>query len=205
MVRDYRRGAAKVTPRRTRPRSCVWWFLLGTLTGSFGVGLYWMTQTRGPVTPPVAIAPKPERPAPQEPSFQFENILRDTVVDIKPDDKPLPPPAPRPEPPPPDEPDAPVKPSTPPADAPKKTTAAPAGSGTYVLQVGSFKTAKDADRMKAQLALLGVSTRVQPVTMKNGDIWHRVLTGPLDGKKAMEQTRAALQKHGKEAIPVKVK
>jgi len=149
----------------------------------------------------VAAIPKTERPAPKEPSFQFENILRDTVVDIHDGGKPPPPPAPRPEPPPP-----PVEPTAP-AEAPKATPSpavAPAGE-TYVIQVGSFKTAKDADHMKAQLAMLGVSVRVQAVKLKNGEVWHRVVTAPLEGKKAMEQTRATLQKHGKEAVPMKVK
>lgn len=215
MALDYKRGAAKPTPRRTRPRSCVWWFLFGVIVGSFGVGLYWMTQTSGQVPPPVAALPKAERPAPQQPSFQFEKILRDTVVDSKDSGKPPPPPAPRPEPPPapeqvepPPPPVAdPVKPETAKVkpEAAKKAAAANDEAATYVLQIGSFKTAKDADTMKAQLAMLGVSTRVKPVTLKNGQIWHRVMTGPLSGKKQMEQTRAKLRKNGKEAVPIKLK
>jgi cell division protein FtsN len=213
MAQDFRRGAPKPTPRRTRPRSCVWWFLFGCLIGSFGVGLYWMTQVPGQAPAPVAATPKSERPAPAHPNFQFEKILRETVVDSSDVGKtPLPPPAPRPEPPPPPtaEPSAaapdpvkdPVK--DPAKDPAKKEAAALAESGSYVLQIGSFKTAKDADNMKAQLAMLGVATRVKPAKLKNGEVWYRVTTGTLSGKKAMEQTRATLKKHGKEAVPIKV-
>ncbi|HYN78582.1 MAG TPA: SPOR domain-containing protein [Lamprocystis sp. (in: g-proteobacteria)] len=208
MALDYKRGAAKPTPRRTRPRSCVWWFLFGVIIGSCGVGLYWMTQAPGQVPAPVAALPKAERPTPQQPNFQFEKILRDTVVDTKDSGKPPPPPAPRPEPPPPPEQEGPSPPPTAdPAkpDATKKAAAANDETATYVLQIGSFKTAKDADNMKAQLAMLGVSTRVKPVKLKNGETWHRVMTGPLNGKKTMEQTRAKLKKNGKEAVPIKLK
>ena len=206
MAQDFRRGAAKPTPRRNRPRSPVWWFLFGVLTGSFGVGLYWMTQAPGQVPAPVAAIPKAERPAPAHPNFQFEKILRETVVDSKDNGKPPPPPAPRPEPPPPPSAEPTAEPGDAAKDAKKETGAAAAPeSGSYVLQIGSFKTAKDADNMKAQLAMLGVTTRVQSVKLKNGEVWHRVTTGPLSSKKAMEQTRATLKKHGKEAIPIKVK
>jgi len=178
------------------------------------------------VPPPVAAAlPKTERPAPRQPSFQFEKILRETVVDTKDTGKPPPPPAPRPEPPPPpvtpEPPAAPATPDAPPvvpadtakaeaklkADAKAKAEAKAkaAAAGIYVLQVGSFKTAKEADAMKAKLAMRGVSTRVQTVTFKDGQVWHRVMTGHLDGKQSMESTRATLKKFGTEAVPVKLK
>lgn len=194
------RGASRIAPRRGRPRSCVWWFLFGALVGGFGVGSYWMRVAPEQLPPPVAAIPKAERPAPPQPSFQFPNILRDTEVDIRDSGKPLPPPAPRPEPPP----KSAAEPAPQGAEG-KPETAAIAPAGSYILQVASFKTAKDAESMKAQLALLGVATRVQSVTIKGGEVWHRVVTGPLDGKKAMEETRATLKKHGKDAMAIKVK
>lgn len=50
--------------------------------------------------------------------------------------------------------------------------------GSYVLQAGSFKKFQDADRMKAQLALLGVEAGIQRVTIDD-KTWHRVRVGPL--------------------------
>ena len=252
MAINPRRGGAKLSPRRTtRQRSCIWSFLFGAILGSFGVGLYWMTQSTGQ-SPPVAVIPKPDRPAPQKPSFEFEKILKETVVESK-DNTPLPPPAPRPEPPPKSEPvtppaadailtfpaETPAKPvaevkakpvtelkakadaeakakqeakakseAKAKAEAKAKTEAkakAEAATGTYVLQLGSFKTAKEADAMKARLAMRGVSTKVKAVTLKDGQVWYRVTTGQLAGKTSMESTRATITKQGGEAITVKVK
>lgn len=212
MAKDIRGLAGpRGTPRRHRPRSCVWWFLVGALFGSFGVGLYWMVEAPDQVPAPVAVIPKAERPAPPQPSFQFPTLLKDTVVDTS-VGKPLPPPAPRPEPPPrdpvvpppaPGEPvarqPAPVSPVPPASQTPR-----PAPQGSYLLQVGSFKRAADAERMKAQLALLGISTRVESVTINTGEVYHRVRTGPFDGKQAMEEARKTLKRHGQESMAIKV-
>jgi len=201
MAKDIRGlGGSRGAPRRNRPRSCVWWFLVGALFGSFGVGLYWMLEAPAQVPAPVAAIPKAERPAPPEPSFQFPGLLKDTVVDTS-AGKPPPPPAPRPEPPPQDpvpDPEA--------AADPAATLAAarPAPAGSYLLQVGSFKRAADAERMKAELALLGISTRVESVTINTGEVYHRVRTGPFQGKQAMEEARKALKRHGKDPMTIKV-
>jgi len=188
------------SPRRNRPRSCVWWFLVGALFGSFGVGLYWMLEAPSQVPASVAAIPRAERPAPPQPSFQFPNLLKDTVVDTSPG-KPLPPPAPRPEPPPPEPvPDQPAA-ADPVANA---AAARPAPAGSYLLQVGSFKRAADAERMKAELAMLGISTRVESVTINTGEVYHRVRTGPFQGKQAMEEARKTLKRHGKDPMAIKV-
>lgn len=49
--------------------------------------------------------------------------------------------------------------------------------GSYYLQVGSFQKAEQADRMKAQVLLLGLDVDIQTVTV-NGERWHRVRIGP---------------------------
>ncbi len=49
--------------------------------------------------------------------------------------------------------------------------------GSYFLQVGSFQEAEQADRMKAQVLLLGLDVDIQTVTV-NGERWHRVRIGP---------------------------
>lgn len=196
--------------RRNRPRSCVWWFLVGSLFGSFGVGLYWMLEAPEQVSVPVAAISKAERPAPPQPSFQFPTLLKDTVVDTS-AGKPLPPPAPRPEPPP-REPVVQQPPRDPVVQQPAPRDPAPvaaqtprqAPQGSYLLQVGSFKRAADAERMKAELALLGISTRVESVTINTGEVYHRVRTGPFDGKQAMEEARKALKRHGQDSMAIKV-
>ena len=52
-------------------------------------------------------------------------------------------------------------------------------AGNYVLQAGSFTVREDADRMQANLALLGIESRIQSVPIDD-DIYHRVRIGPID-------------------------
>ena len=203
MSREFRRtGLARPTPRRGKQgNSCLWSFLLGGMLGAFGVGLYW-TQNPDAMKAPTAVLPaKVERPAPTPPSFEFPNLLRETEVDIG-AGPPPPPAAPRPEP---RAAVAPVEPTTvtppvTPAAVPTSTT----GKG-FAVQVGSFKRAADAERLKAELALLGISSRVEVATVPGGDTYHRVRTGPYADKAAVEKVRALLKRNGKDAMTIPIK
>jgi len=64
--------------------------------------------------------------------------------------------------------------------------------GTYVLQAGSFSTYTDADRMRAQLALLGVESRIQKVSIDD-KTYHRVRIGPLNDLGELNLTRDRLR------------
>jgi len=64
--------------------------------------------------------------------------------------------------------------------------------GTYVLQAGSFSTYTDADRMRAQLALLGVESRIQKVSIDD-KTYHRVRIGPLNDLNDLNNTRERLR------------
>jgi len=61
---------------------------------------------------------------------------------------------------------------------PDLKTAPETRRGTYVLQAGSYKNFADADRVRAQLALQGVESKVQKVSVDN-DTWHRIRIGPI--------------------------
>ena len=76
------------------------------------------------------------------------------------------------------------------------------GEERYVLQAGSFRSQQDAEQMKAQLALLGMSTRVQTVTV-NGTTWHRVLVGPVTGATRADEVRRQLSANGIESMVTK--
>lgn len=71
----------------------------------------------------------------------------------------------------------------------------PVDPGSYVLQAGSFKNLKDADTRKAQLALLGIVSSIQSVTINNTDTWHRVRIGPIKDMKKLDQMRSTLQQN----------
>lgn len=71
--------------------------------------------------------------------------------------------------------------SAPPAPAPAAplaTPAAPAADATWIVQVGSYRSAEEADGVRAKLALAGIATRTQKAEV-NGTTWYRVRSGPL--------------------------
>ena len=76
--------------------------------------------------------------------------------------------------------------------------------GTYFLQVGSFRNSEQADRFKAELALLGLETSIQKVTIDNKTTWHRVRVGPFSELDALNKTRRLLKQRGVESTLVKV-
>ena len=63
--------------------------------------------------------------------------------------------------------------------------------GTYVLQVGSFSTAEDADRRRAELALHGIEAGVQKASVNNR-IYYRVRIGPTNDLDELNMIRSRL-------------
>lgn len=74
--------------------------------------------------------------------------------------------------------------------------------GRYWIQAGSFRRYQDADRRKAELALLGLSSSIQDVNL-DGQTWHRVRVGPLPDAGQAEQTRRRLAEAGIGALAVR--
>jgi cell division protein FtsN len=77
--------------------------------------------------------------------------------------------------------------------------------GTYYLQVGSFKSSEQADRFKAELALLGLETSIQKVTIDNQNTWNRVRVGPFDDLDNLNRARRLLSKRNIESTLVKIR
>lgn len=71
---------------------------------------------------------------------------------------------------------------------------------SYLIQVGSFKNAKDADGFKARLAFLGIESRVQTVTIDNSATWHRVQVGPIVGRDKVDQLQRQLKKNSIDSL-----
>lgn len=85
------------------------------------------------------------------------------------------------------------------------TNAMPAISDSgahYLLQAGSFPDPKEADTLKAKLALLGITAKVQQVTV-NGKTWNRVRLGPYPSASALEIAKKTLTDNGINAIAMK--
>ncbi len=74
-----------------------------------------------------------------------------------------------------------------------------ARSGKFLLQAGSFQNTRDAEQLKAQLALLGTQANVQVVTV-NDVTWHRVRIGPVQGARQADQLRRQLLDNGIETL-----
>ncbi len=90
-------------------------------------------------------------------------------------------------------------------DEPEEEPDPDAEKTVYILQAGSFKTAKDADRLRARLILMGLDARVETVTVDGGDQWHRVQVGPFESRSKLANTRSRLISEGIDTMLMKKK
>ena len=77
-------------------------------------------------------------------------------------------------------------------------------SESYFLQVGAFQTEREADNMKAQLALLGLEAVVQTANIPDKGTWHRVRVGPFSELAQINKSRSELARNGFKADLIKV-
>lgn len=85
-------------------------------------------------------------------------------------------------------------------DADASTTA----DATYLLQVGSFKTFRDADSVKASLALSGIRANIQRVVINGQDVWFRVHVGPLSSAAEIRDMRVKLIENDMDFILLRI-
>lgn len=182
------------------------WLLLGLALGAAGAALFYISQNQpSPLaalprqaqqlpTPTAPAVPDKTAPATQPPAvpvplenrYEFYELLKKGEVILPESDKGKAPSTPI----------APVPlPDTPPADAP---------SGRFILQVGSYRSFEDADRVKASLALLGMDARIEKAALKTGETWYRVRVGPLTDARQMEALRAQMKANGINALLIRV-
>ena len=95
----------------------------------------------------------------------------------------------------------------PPPAAPRANTLSPAPNqvaaaavSTYYLQAGAFRSATDAEAVRARILMLGLEANVQSGPYNGGTI-NRVRVGPFKGIDEMNRARSAL---GKEKIETSV-
>ena len=92
------------------------------------------------------------------------------------------------------------------APAPAAAAAAPGPdtSGRVMIQAGAFKSAQDADAMRARLALLGLDARVSQVAQDGGaTVLYRVRIGPYRELDDLSGIRRTLSENGIEAQVVR--
>lgn len=85
-------------------------------------------------------------------------------------------------------------------DAPTSSVERP---GVYVLQAGSYRSQPDAERVRSQLALQGITAAVQRVAV-DADVWHRVRIGPIADLKELNRVRDRLRAADIDALVIRV-
>ncbi|GIX38711.1 MAG: hypothetical protein KatS3mg127_1950 [Silanimonas sp.] len=140
-----------------------------------------VTRDRQPV------AQEPEAPArPAKPTYDFYTVLPQKEVELPGQSaqaaRPAPPPAG-------------------PAATANGAPPPPAASGRQ-LQAGAFSNAADAEALRARLALLGQSARIESVQAE-GRTLHRVRLGPFADEAALENAQRQLAEAGISATPAR--
>ena len=164
------------------------WLLVGVALGFAGAAGYYITRPAGDARVAAADGDKAGAEGrkkitipPKEPSrFTFYELLPDYEVVIPKEalkGKPVP---------------------APDANAPATST------GRYLIQVGSFKDRGEAEQQKANLALLGVESRIEKVTIDNKQTWYRVRIGPEQDQRRVEGILARLEENGIKALVMMV-
>lgn len=75
--------------------------------------------------------------------------------------------------------------------------------GVYVLQAGSFSRFEDADRRRAELALQGIESTIQRVTIDD-KTYHRVRIGPIENLDELNLTRSRLRAANIDVLRIKL-
>lgn len=164
------------------------WLIVGVALGFAGAAGYYITRpaTDGPVAAANgdkarADGKKKIDIPPKEPSrFTFYELLPDYEVVIPKEAlkaKPVP---------------------APDANAPATSP------GRYLIQVGAFKERAEAEQQKANLALLGVESRIEKVTIDNDQTWYRVRIGPEKDQRRVENILARLEENDIKALVMMV-
>ncbi|WP_239649983.1 SPOR domain-containing protein [Methylocucumis oryzae] len=73
----------------------------------------------------------------------------------------------------------------------------------YLLQAGSFKTAKEAEQQRAKLALMGIESKMEKA--KVGETyWYRVKLGPFEKIASVNDIQARLKKNSVDVIVTEI-
>jgi cell division protein FtsN len=78
-----------------------------------------------------------------------------------------------------------------------------AKTASYILQAGSFKDFKDADGLRAKLALMGIESKVEKAKVGTV-VWNRVKLGPYTQMTSVSTIRARLRENGIDVLVIEV-
>lgn len=198
-----KRGASRyqAPPKKNVPG---WvWLVCGLAIGGFLVFLATLEpggdeikRTKEPPQAKQQAKPKPQGEQPPKPKYDFYTLLPESEVILPPETK---------------EPEAPAKAVTPEQAAkldeeralaalsgqvpPPPPTVAKAPVTQFFLQAGSFRKQVEADKVRAQIILLGQDVRVERVTVRE-EPWFRVLVGPFTTREQLNLAQKTLAGSG---------
>ncbi len=202
MAKDYKHRAQNKHSASYRQKSdslSLWrWMLITALIISFvvflvylrGIGTKQQDSEQAPPQPTVPTvptkpetakveAPTPEKkpePGPVLPQFDFYTILPEKEVIV---------------------PDYEISTRT------REERVGQAKTASYILQAGSFKDFKDADSLRAKLALMGIESKVEKAQIGNVT-WNRVKMGPYTQMTSVSTIRTRLRENGIDVIVMEV-
>lgn len=202
MPRDYKKRSSR--PRRQAKRgrkqnkpAPVGWLLSGLFIGLFGALLVYLWLQPKPdavvaTTAKPAAAVKPAKPTtkpkpakqvkPEKSRYDFYTMLPEAEVIAPVDDyRHMKDPVPL-----------------------QETPEFPSAELRYQIQAGSFSKSRDADRRKAELALLGVESEVKKVMVHDGKRWYRVIVGPFANLEKANQVQTRLHSQKIKTLLVRV-
>lgn len=91
------------------------------------------------------------------------------------------------------------------APEPPDVKQALAEPGQYVIQVGAYRSREEADKHRASLALIGIESRIEQVTIDQKDTWYRVRIGPQATLAKAQEVLDRLADNDIKAMLIKVK
>lgn len=177
-----RRGASRAKSKPSR-RAPTWLIaVFGIMAGLFIAFLFQLepgrTTVKRDASPPATPAKQvPAKPKSQSPNYDFYTLLPESEVAVPKGrvDEPAP------------EPKAELT----------KEQATPAQSSTrYYLQAGSFRQRAEADKVRAQIILMGLDVRLEDAKLANGEVWHRVQVGPFADRNKLNHAQKTLAGNG---------
>lgn len=190
MSRDYAKKSRPQARRRTPAKRELpgWlWLFVGSILGAF---ITFLVYLWGIAPPPGSSSSKPKitktepaEPKTPKPRFDFYKLLQESEVIVPATE------APHADDPRTSKPNAIIEPGT--------------DNMEYILQVGSFSNRTDADRLRAQLIMLNLDARIEQVSIRNGEIWHRVMVGPFTDQTRLNTARSTLVTNQYNALMLK--
>lgn len=75
----------------------------------------------------------------------------------------------------------------------------------YLLQVASFRSAAEAEHVRAELVLLNLNPRIESSGAGTSNAWHRVIVGPFANRSQLAKARSVLLSNRYDAMLLKRK